>query len=190
MCTAFPCSDYYGSSAPPRRHRLATCLPARPTEADRDGTDGAVPNVHARIVRQARCPALPLQHRHGYAVDLHRGLEVGEPHRPSSSPHEIVRLRAANQPRSIRFELVNVLRSVRILVHSRYTVLSCLPDPQSSDGADPSRRCQGCSHPPRRSPRQAALSFNRCATTHRRPCPFTTARSTHASWRTGSHVHF
>jgi hypothetical protein len=31
-------------------------------------------HVHARIVRQARCPALPLQHRHGYAVDLHRGL--------------------------------------------------------------------------------------------------------------------
>jgi len=31
--------------------------------------------------------------------------------------------------------------------------------PRPSGSADPSRRCQGCSHPPRRLPVQAALSF-------------------------------
>ena len=34
-----------------------------------------------------------------------------------------------------------------------------LDRPGSSGSADPSRRCQGCSHPPRRLPGRAALSF-------------------------------
>ena len=38
MYTAFPCSDYYGSSAPLRRHRPATGLPRCDA-----GTDEVVP---------------------------------------------------------------------------------------------------------------------------------------------------
>jgi hypothetical protein len=46
MWPAFPTSDYYGSSAPPRRHQPTTDLPAhRPTgRRGRDGRDGS--HVH------------------------------------------------------------------------------------------------------------------------------------------------
>jgi hypothetical protein len=189
MRTALLCSDYYGSSAPPRRHRRATSLPAQPTEVDRDGADGVVPTFMRGSFDRRGAQLCPCSIATVTPWTFTVASTTGEPYRPSSSSHLTVGLRAANQPRSVRFELANVLRSVRTLVHSRYTVLSCLPDPRPSDGADPSRRCQGCSHLRRRSPLRAALSFGRGATTPQRPCPFTTARSTHASWRTGSHVH-
>jgi hypothetical protein len=189
MRTALLCSDYYGSSAPPRRHRPATSLPAQPTEVDRDGADGVVPTFMRGSFDRRGAQLCPCSIATVTPQTFTVASTTGEPYRSSSSSHLTVGLRAANQPRSVRFELANVLRSVRTLVHSRYTVLSCLPDPRPSDGADPSRRCQGCSHLRRRSPLRAALSFSRGATTPQRPCPFTTARSTHASWRTGSHVH-
>jgi hypothetical protein len=57
-----------------------------------------------------------------------------------------MRVRAALQPRSARFELVGLLRSVQSLVpHVRLSVSLAGPGP--SDGADPSRRCQGCCPP-------------------------------------------
>ena len=43
MWPAFPASDYYGSSAPPRRHQPATGLPRRPGRAAGEGTAGMVP---------------------------------------------------------------------------------------------------------------------------------------------------
>ncbi len=50
---------------------------------------------------------MPLRHRHGYAADLHRGLPTGDINQPQSSPHlHHVGVRAATQPRSVRFELV------------------------------------------------------------------------------------
>ena len=49
---------------------------------------------------------MPLRLRHGYAADLHRGLPTGDINQPKSSPHVAVEVRAATQPRSVRFELV------------------------------------------------------------------------------------
>ena len=149
MCTAFPCSDYYGSSVPSVRHRPATGLPADQLAAGREGdrTDGS--HVHSRTLRRGRCPAMPLQHRHGYAAGIHRGLPVGDMTRPKSSLHDhiVVEVRVALQPPSARFELVGLLRGVQSLVpHVHLSVLLAGPGPSGSAG--PSRRCQGCCPPP------------------------------------------
>ena len=47
MWPAFPTSDYYGSSAPPRQHRPTTDLPTAPPEMVRSGTAGMVPTFTA-----------------------------------------------------------------------------------------------------------------------------------------------
>jgi hypothetical protein len=51
------------------------------------------------------------------------------------------------------------LEGVQPPVHFRYAFPSLLAGPGSSGSADPSRRCQGCSHPPLRFQDRAALSF-------------------------------
>ena len=62
-----------------------------------------------------------------------------------------VRVRAATQPRSARFELVGLLRGVQPLVpHVHLSVLLAGPGPSGSAG--PSRRCQGCCPPSPSSP--------------------------------------
>src|SRR4051794_12394585 len=109
---------------------------------------------------------MPLQHRHGYAAGLHRGLPTGDITQPRSSPPDtsdivaalIARMRVALQPRSARFELVALLRGVQPLVpHVRLSVSLAEPEPSGSTG--PPRRCRGCFHLPRRLPDRAAPSF-------------------------------
>ena len=53
--TAFPCSDYYGSSAPLRRHRPATGLPRHDGRGRRSGS-----HTHPRTLQRGRWPAMPL----------------------------------------------------------------------------------------------------------------------------------
>jgi len=43
------------------------------------GRPRAGSHVHHVTARRDRCPALPLQPRHDYAADLHRGLRAGQP---------------------------------------------------------------------------------------------------------------
>src|SRR5215207_6492922 len=43
MRPAFPSSDYYGSSAPSRRHQPTTSLPTAAPKGDRQGGSGTVP---------------------------------------------------------------------------------------------------------------------------------------------------
>jgi hypothetical protein len=158
MWPAFPASDYYGPSVPSRRHQPATGLPTcRPGRAaGRDQQDGS--HVHSRIVRRDRRPAMPLQPRHGYAADLHHGLPTGETYRPRSSPPPRVRVRAATQPRSARFELVGLLRDVQPLVpHVRLP--SCLPDPDHLAVLARPVVVRAAFRPPPRPRDQAALSF-------------------------------
>ena len=102
MYTAFPCSDYYGSSAPLRRRRPATGLPRRDGRDQRSGS-----HVHSQTLQRGRCPAMPLQPRHGYAAVLHRGPLADDINRPKSSPTgQAGRVHVATQPTSVRFELV------------------------------------------------------------------------------------
>jgi hypothetical protein len=99
MRPAFPASDYYGSSVPPRRHQPTTGLPADQLAAGREGDRRDGSHVHSRTLRRGRRPAMPLQHRHGYAAALRRGLPAGDITQPRSSPHDnVVRVRAALRP--------------------------------------------------------------------------------------------
>ena len=62
------------------------------------------------------------------------------------------------RPLSARFEPVYLSRDVVTPV-PRVLLFITLAGPAPSGDADTSRRCQGCSHPPRHLPDQAALSF-------------------------------
>ena len=178
MWPAFPTSDYYEPSAPPQRHRPATGLPADQLAAGRGGDRRGGSHVHSLPVGRDRRPAMPLQHRHGYAADLHRGLPAGDINQPRSSPpRNPVRVRAALQPRSARFELVGLLRSVQPLVpHVRLSVSLAGPGPSGSAG--PSRRCRGCSHPHRHHPAQAAPSSTALLRQDQRRRSLTSPRTT------------
>ena len=57
--------------------------------------------------RRVRHPALPLRHRHGYAVDLHRGLPAQAEQDPNQEfpARTCGRVRTANQPTSTGLEL-------------------------------------------------------------------------------------
>jgi hypothetical protein len=107
-----------------------------------------------------RRPALPLRHRHGYAADLHRGLLAGDHIRTKSSPptpKRWVRTAPSPYPPDLSWWAVKGRRTLISLVHLPVS----LTGPASSGSTDTSRRCQGCSHPPRRLPDQAAPSFTR-----------------------------
>ena len=63
---------------------------------------------------------MPLQHRHGYAADLHRGLPTGDINRPKNHPHTTaVWVCVATRPRSASIQPLALLRSFRTLASSR-----------------------------------------------------------------------
>ena len=134
-------------------------------------------------VRRGRSPAIPLRHRHGYAAVLHRGLPTDK-RNPSRSSRPCVRSGAhRTQPRSTRFELVDVSRGLTTLV-SRVLLFVSLAGPAPSGGAGTSRRCQGCSHPSRHLPDPAAPSFTVLLRQERRCRYHTPTRIISASRRT------
>jgi len=143
MWPAFPTSDYYGSSAPSRRHRPTTGLPTRQRAAvgETDRRDGS--HVHHRTVRRARRPAMPLRLRHTYAADFRCGLPIGDVNRSEEFPAPRADLR--RHPAHIRQVRAGglLLRGFQPLVpHVRLPV--SLAGPASSGSADTSRRCRGC----------------------------------------------
>lgn len=102
---------------------------------------------------------MPLRHRSGYAVVLHRSLPADRDNRPKSSPPgQARRVRTATQPISARFELVEALKGVTPLVPHVHLSRS-LTEPVPSGSTGTSRRCRGCSHPSPRLRGQAASNF-------------------------------
>src|SRR3954470_6780052 len=103
---------------------------------------------------------------------------------PPEVPHRTIAGGCAPHPAHIRqVGAGEPLRDVPTLVP--HVLLSVtLAGPTPSDGAGASRLCQGCSHPPRHLPRQAALSFNRPAATRRRRRSLTSVQNVSASRRT------
>jgi hypothetical protein len=106
--------------------------------------------------RRGRWPTLPLRHRHEYAADLPRGLPAGDFTRPRSRPPPAGVHRNPAQIRQVGAG-ASLERLYTLVPHVHLSV--SLGRPRSSSGTDPSRRCQGCSHPNRRLPAPAALSF-------------------------------
>lgn len=184
MCAAFPRPEYYAGSAPPRAFGRRRAYPPAAPGRDRPRSSTRWFPRSLLTARGRRCPAMPLRHRPGYAVDLHQGLPAGRDTRPRSFPPGTARrVRTATQPISARFELVEALRGFTPLVpHVHLSRSLTRPVPSGSTGT--SQRCRGCSRPRPRPRGQAASHFQRPATTGRQRSPFTSARSNSASWRT------
>ena len=159
---AFPGSEYYGGSAPPRPDR-PTMDPAPSVRAGR-AMQGAEPGrfpCSLLTVCRSRRPTLSRRYRHGYAA-----VPSPWPSGPAntdlsgSSPlrHEGAGAHRA-RPRSARFRAGDSLRDVKKtsvpLVHLCISLAG--PDPSGSTG--PSRLCRGCSHPHRHLSGQAAASY-------------------------------
>lgn len=114
MRPAFPTSDYYGPSAPPRRDQPTASLPTAGGR-HRDGS-----HVHHVSIDGIGAQLFPLQHRHEYAADLPRGLTADCIRSASESPPEITGgVRCA--PAHIHQVRAGVtLEGVQPLVHFRY----------------------------------------------------------------------
>jgi hypothetical protein len=110
MCGPLARSDYYGASAPSRAFNRRRIYPANPDGFQAAGNDAGWFPCSLQTDRSAWHPALPRQHRHGYAADLHRGLPTGTPSRLRSRPTRWWSC-TAPRPISTRFEPVPRLRS-------------------------------------------------------------------------------
>jgi hypothetical protein len=173
MYAAFPRSEYYAGSAPPRAFSGRRTYPRPSLDRTEPGSGTRWFPRSLLTVRERRCPAMPLRHRPGYAVDLHQGLPAKRDNRPrSSSPGTARPVRTATQPISARFELVEALKGFTPLVPHVHLSRS-LTGPMPSGSTGTSRRCRGCSHPHPRLRGQAASNFKRPATTGHRRSPST-----------------
>ena len=116
------------------------------------------------------------------AVSPHvrRRPSVWPPHRHSESASESTTHTwwscTADRPTSTRLEPAARLRSFTHWFKLRLHLPVSLAGPGPSGGADPSRRCRGCSHPHLRPQAQAAPSFKWPAATGQRWSPFTSTR--------------
>ena len=182
MWPAFPASDYYDGSAPSQAAQPTTGLtrhrPGRPAGGADPGWFPRSPHTG----RRGRCPAIPLRPRHEYAADLPRGLPAGDFTRPGSRPPSAGVHRTPAHIHQVGAG-VSLEGLYTLVPHVHLSVSLAGPGPSGS--ADPSRRCQGCSHPHRRLPDQAAPSFTGLlrqpgeGSSHLHPV-------TRASWRTKS----
>ena len=161
MRPALPAPEYYGGSAPPAPS--AGNAPIRPPSAWQAGRKR---NARGRFPRslssgqRVRHPALPLRPRHGYAAAIHRDLRAQAietlPRVPRPPPQRTGTHREPAQIHRVRAGVLS--RDVTQPVPLVYLPAS-LTTPGPSGSPRPPRLCRGCSHPPRRSPAQAASSF-------------------------------
>ena len=160
MWPAFPTSDYYEGSARSPGQQLTTSLPAAGLTGRRGGQPKDRSHVHRLTDRRVRRPALPRQHRHEYAAGLPHGLPTGPVHRLRSRPGELRRGVHCWPAHIHQVGAGSGLAGVRPLVPALVHLPVSLAGPGPSGSAGPSRRCQGCSHPPLRLQGRAALSFS------------------------------
>lgn len=90
---------------------------------------------------------MPLQLRHGYAADPHHGLPIDDINRPRSSRCQSTDAHCNPAHVCQVWGWWVNLRGFHMLVHCRYTFLSCSPSMGPSDSTDPPRLCQGCLPP-------------------------------------------
>ena len=109
------------------------------------------------LARRRRSPTMPLRHRCEYAAVLPRSLPGSSCPPPREFPTEPPAGARRLQPRSTRFRAGAASRGCHTPV-PRVLLSVPLAGPEPSGSTGPSRRCQGCSHPPRHHPDQAAPS--------------------------------
>jgi hypothetical protein len=185
MQTAFPSSEYYDGSARPDAFSRRRTYPA-PTRTAGSGNNARPFPRSLATTRWTRCPALPLRHRCGYAVDLPRSLPrrkttTSAESSPPPPPHG--RYAPPTQAISARFDLVITLRSFTTPVpHVHRSISPTGPAPSGSTGTPRPRR--GCFPPSPASPGSGCLPLHparydrpQATVSHRR-------KVTSASWRT------
>ena len=137
---------------------------------------------------------MPLRPRHGYAVDIHRGLPTGDLNRSESSPPD-----SHSRQAGARRDPAHICQiragGMRLRGFPRWFT-SVTP----SGLARRTRTIWQCWHVPALSGLLSTLpgvprfrlppAFHRSATTDQRRCPFITARFNSASWRSKSPHHF
>jgi hypothetical protein len=164
-------SDYYGGSATPGRHQPTAGLPATVLAARREGRHPDASHVHHVPVGRGGAQLFPGSLATGtpqafpVASLVAKVVTVGV---AAHRDHHRCPACAADRPTSARFEPALPLAGVPPLVHCSLHRPALLAGPGPSGSADPSRRCQGCSHPAWRLPGRAALSFCRAAATAQR----------------------
>ena len=183
MYTAFPCSDYYGPSAPSRHHQPTVDLPADQLAAGREGQPGTVPT----FTMYRSTGSAPSSAPAASPTATPQTFTVASP--PTSmvsfgvvSPCE-GSTRTAARPASTRLEPVPHLRGINRWFN-RYACLSRLPGIGPSGSAGPPRRCQGCFPPFPAPPGSGCPQLHRPAATGRRGGSLTRPRLHGASWRT------
>jgi hypothetical protein len=146
---------------PPTALRRRWTLPAAgPGWASPQGDPGTVPTFTSNSVGRIGARLCPCS----LAASTPQASSR-PPHRlrfpaSESPPHPGGTMCTAARPRSGRFEPVPELEGFPPPVHSRYTLSASLAGPGPSGSAGPSRRCQGCFPPARRtSTGPAALNF-------------------------------
>ena len=190
MCTPLACPDYYGASAPPRAFSGRCAYPASRGWSPRGGTGTRWFPCSLRIDRPGRHPALPRQHRHGYAAGLHRDLPTGTPSQLRSQPppgRDDHALHPGPYPPDLsRCHAYGALHHRFLFV--RLLVSLAGPAPSGSPGT--SRLCQRCFPP---SPATSRIRLRSASTRLlRQPSEkafhllrtLSASRRTSASWRT------
>ena len=156
MWSAFPASDYYGPSAPPRGHRPTTGLPTTThwVAEGRSRSGSHVTTSRSTGWASSSSPAAsPRVRRRHSSWPPHRLHEPASESLPAISTHGMRCVR----PTSTRWSW-RTLKGVQPLVHFRFASPSRLP--ARGRLAVPTRlACRGCSRPPLRSRGQAAPSF-------------------------------
>ena len=132
------------------RLQPTTCLSRQPGWVPGGRNDAGWFPCSLRIDRSAWHPALPRQHRHGYAAGLHRGLPAGTPSRRRSRPPASGgrALHPGPYPPDLsRCHAYGALTLVPLV----YRLIS-LAGPGPSGSTRPSRLCQRCFPPSPASP--------------------------------------
>ncbi len=184
MWTAFPPSDYYGPSAPPSSRQQTACLPADGLAGRKGGGLDGGSHVHQQPVDGMGAQLFPCN----LATVTPQAFTVASWPTPSAGlgvtdrlPDQRALLPGPDPP---GFEPVHPLEGVPPLVSAFVRLSVSLAGPEPSGGADPSRRCRGCSHPALCLQGQAASSFSDLLRQAEGGSLHPT-RSYGASWRTG-----
>ena len=163
MWPAFPASDYYGGSAPSRPHR-STANPAHPPQLA--AREWAGPGWFPRSLLIRSTGEAP-SFAPAASPRLRRRPSPRPPGPSTCKPSEEFPTRRRRRgtgrcaPHPAQIRQIRAGRHIKRLTTPvpRVHLSVSLAGPGPSGSAGPPRLCQGCSHPPRRPPGQAAPSF-------------------------------